>query len=196
MITYREKEIAQSVSKNFEKLGLFILTVDSANVTGRARGIVRHLILLRANRVQKVRILAETVTILTNVVVNLALVLELFVPLVDTVVRFGRLQATQNLFVVVGDSGDFLYSDGAVERVVGIKAAWVRLWFVCERVRRGDVLRWLQVDLKHLAKQNPILVLNLTHTLYFAQKRNGKFSLKRLRDDGPSRDRLVNESLN
>ena len=181
MITYREKEIAQSVSHYFEKLGSFILTVDSANVTGRARGIVRHLILLRANRVQKVRILAETVTILTNVAVNLALVLELFVPLVGAVVRLGRLQATQNVFVVVGDSGDFLYSDGAVERVVGIETAWVRLRFVCEHVRRGDVLRWLQVDLKHLAKQNPILVLNLTHTLYFAQKRNGKFSLKCLR---------------
>ena len=146
---------------------------------------------------QKVRIPAETVTILTNVAVNLALVLELFVPLVGAVVRLGRLQASQNVFVVVGDSGDFLYSDGAVERVVGIETAWVRLWFVFEHVLRGDVLRWLQVDLKHLAKQNPILVLNLTHTLYFAQKRNGKkLSLKRLRDHGPSRDRVVNECLN
>ena len=119
---------------NFEKLDSFILTVDSANVTGRARGIVRHLILLRAHRVQKVRILAETVTILPNVAVNLALVLKLFVPLVGAVVRLGRLQTTQNAFVVVGDSGDFLYSDGAVERVVGIEAAWVRLRLVCERV--------------------------------------------------------------
>ena len=175
MITYREKEIAQSVSHCFEKLlDPCQLTVDSANVTGRARSIVRHRILLRADRVQKVRILAETVTILANVAVNLALVLELSVPLVGAVVRLGRLQATQNVFVVIGDSGDFLYSDGAVERVVGIETARIRLRFVLEHVRRGDVFRWLQVDLKHLAKQDPILVLNLTHTLYSEQKKKRK----------------------
>ena len=74
---------------------------------------------------QKVWILAETVTILTNVAVNLALVHEFSVPLVGAIVRLGRLQATQNVFVVVGDSGNFLYSDGAIERVVGIETAWV-----------------------------------------------------------------------
>ena len=79
---------------------------------------------------QKVGILAETVSILTNVAIHPALELELFVPLVGAVVGLGRLKATQNVFVVIGDSGDFLYSDGAVERVVGVEAAWVRLWFV------------------------------------------------------------------
>ena len=86
MITYREKEIAQSVSHYFGKLGSFILTVDSANVTGRARGIVRHLILLRANRVQKVWILAETVTILPHLVELLPVQLVLTFPVFIVIV--------------------------------------------------------------------------------------------------------------
>ena len=79
---------------------------------------------------QKVWVLAETVTVLTDIAENLALIIKLLIPLVCAVMRLGCLQTTQNTFVIVGDSGDFLYSDGAIERIVGIEAARIRLWLV------------------------------------------------------------------
>jgi len=79
---------------------------------------------------QKVWVLAETVTVLTDIAENLALIIKLLIPLVCAVMRLGCLQTTQNTFVIVGDSGDFLYSDGTIERIVGIEAARIRLWLV------------------------------------------------------------------
>ena len=79
---------------------------------------------------QKVWVLAETVTVLTDIAENLALIIKLLIPLVCAVMGLGCLQTTQNTFVIVGDSGDFLYSDGAIERIVGIEAARIRLWLV------------------------------------------------------------------
>ena len=71
---------------------------------------------------QKVGIFAETVTVFAYIVKNAPLAFKIPIPLVRAIVRFSRLQTAQNTFIVIGDSGDFLDSDGAVERVVGIEA--------------------------------------------------------------------------
>ena len=71
---------------------------------------------------QKVRILAETVTIFSNIVENTPLTLKSPVPFVRAIVRLGRLQPTKNALIVIGDASDFLNSDRAVQRIVGIES--------------------------------------------------------------------------
>ena len=71
---------------------------------------------------QKVGIFAETVTVFTYIVKNAPLAFKIPIPLVRAIVRFRRLQTAQNTFIVISDSGDFLDSDGAVKRIVGIEA--------------------------------------------------------------------------
>lgn len=122
-------------------------------------------VLLSAHRVQKVRVLAETVTIRLNVANNFPLIFKVSVPSVSAVMRLGRLQAAQDVLVVIGHSGNLFDPHGPVERVVRVEAVGVRLGLFLEGVAADDVLRWFQVDLQHFAQQDSILVLDLTHAL-------------------------------
>ena len=69
---------------------------------------------------QEVGVLAETITVLSNVVEDPALALKLSAPFVSAVVGLCRLQATKNVLVRISDPGDLFYSDGPVERIVCI----------------------------------------------------------------------------
>ncbi len=113
---------------------------------------------------QKVRVLAESIPSLLYLVQLLALVFELVFPLLVIVVRLSSLEAIQNAFVVVGDAGDFFDPDSSVKRCVGVESIGVGLWLF-KHASYSHVLRLLQVYLKHLAKEDSILVLDFTHAL-------------------------------
>ena len=113
---------------------------------------------------QKVRVLAESVSSFLYLVQLFALVFELVFPLLVIVVRLGSLKAIQNAFVVVGDAGDFFNPDSSVKRCVGVKSIGVGLWLF-KHARYTHVLRLFQVYLKHFAEEDSILVLDLTHAL-------------------------------
>lgn len=125
--------------------------------------LLAHCVLLCANRVQEIWVLAETVAILYHIVEDASLAIKLLVPLVCAVVRLSSLQATENILVRVGDSGNLLNSDRTIKRVVSIQAIWIRFLLLLYHFRRYHIFRWLQVNLQHLAKKDPVLVLNLTH---------------------------------
>ena len=90
-----------------------------------ASGIVRHSLLLCADGVKEVGGLAETVAILLNVIEDSPLPIKVFIPLVRAVVGFSRLQTAKDVFIIIGNSGDLLDSNGAVQRVVGVEAIGV-----------------------------------------------------------------------
>ena len=115
---------------------------------------------------QKVGVLAESVAIFVDVADELALALEVIIPLFRAVVRPGPLKAIQDAFVVVRDPCQLLDPDGPVQRVVRVESARVRFRLVSDVHRPHDVLRRFQIDLKHFSQQNPVLILNLAHTLY------------------------------
>ena len=134
------------------------------DVTVRAWGSkIGHSVLLGANRVQKVGIFAETVTVFTYIVKNAPLAFKIPIPLVRAIVWFRRLQTAQNTFIVISDSCDFLDSDGAVKRIVGIEAIWIWFWLDRESIGRNDIFWGFQVNLEHFSEQYSILILNLTH---------------------------------
>lgn len=78
---------------------------------------VRHerILVMSGDRVQEVRIFAVAVTVALNLIEGFALAFELRLPLFVAVVRFRPLQATQNAFVLVGHSGNLLYSDCTIQ---------------------------------------------------------------------------------
>ena len=115
---------------------------------------------------QKVGVLAESVTVFVDVANELALALEFIIPLFRAVVRPGPLKPIQDAFVIVRDPCQLLNPNGPVQRVVRVKSARVRLRLVKDVGRPDDVLRRFQIDLKHFPQQNPVLILNLAHTLY------------------------------
>jgi len=114
--------------------------------------------------VQKVGVLAVAVSRLLDLRQGLALVLELVLPLLVAVVRSGTLKATENVFVIVSDSCDFLNPDRPVERCIRVESIWVRLWlFIEHALVKADVFGLFEVNLEHFSEQDSILVLDLTH---------------------------------
>jgi hypothetical protein len=124
---------------------------------------------------QKVRILAESITNFSDLIECFALTLELGLPLFVTVVRSGALEPIEDTFVVVGDAGDFLDTNCPIQRRVRVQAVRVRL----ERLFKltssnAHVLRFLQIYLKHFSEKDSVLILNFTHTFYINREEDFK----------------------
>jgi len=98
---------------------------------------------------QKVGVLAVTVSILLDLTQVLALMFVLELPRLVVVKRSSLLQASKNVFVLVCHSCDLLDSHRAIERGVRVESIRVRLWHLSSG--RYNILRLVEVDLKHLA---------------------------------------------
>lgn len=112
---------------------------------------------------QKVGILAETVSIELNLLQVFALHRELPLPVLVAVVGARVLEAPQDVFVVVCYARDLLDTHRSIQRSVRVQSVRVRIRHL--GCRRLHVFRFIEINLEHLAQQNPVLVLNLTHAL-------------------------------
>jgi len=133
-------------TENKKKFNLW-LTVECRHIGIGATGctvvrlLLTHYVLLCADRVQEIWVLAESVAILYHLVKYASLTIELPIPLVCTVMWLGGLEATENILVGVGDPGNLLNSHRPIQWVVRIQSVWIWLKLIFDYFGRDDVFR-------------------------------------------------------
>lgn len=112
---------------------------------------------------QKVRISTIRIRIVPNPLLQPLLLLVLFGPFACGVCRLRLLQASQKLSIVFGYFSYFANPRSSVQGIVSIEAFRVGVWNF-KSARLGLLLLRFGINLQHFAKQDPILVLDLTHS--------------------------------
>ena len=89
---------------------------------------------------------------------------EIFLPSYNRVVRLSSLQPIQYLSIVCGNLPHFYYSVSLIEGIIWVESFGIR-WRLCISFFVSCAF-WVFVTYKeHLSQQDPVLELNLTHTL-------------------------------
>ena len=107
------------VSRTFKKI-ITIRLDDRLTVVGCGTLIRIHAryIVHSRNRMQEVRVPTETITVLLNLTQIFALRFVVLLPGFIAVMRPSVLKATQNVPILVGHTGNLLYANSTIERLI------------------------------------------------------------------------------
>ena len=115
--------------------------------------------------VHKVWMLAEPISIPFDVVSVLPLPHVLFLPLDGRVVRWCTLKSVENVSIVIGNLAHFNNPVRFIKWVVWVEGPGIRFWHLMTFLV-GYTFWVLVINQQHLPQQDPILILNVTHSLY------------------------------
>ena len=126
---------------------------------------------------EEVWIAAVGIRVVPNALLQLLLLPELFVPLACRIGRLRLLKASQKLSIVFRDFCNFTNSRSSVQGIVRVEAFGVGFWHFKGTIILRLLLLWFCINLQHFAEQDPVLVLDFTHSLcrMFNKKVREKF---------------------
>ena len=124
--------------------------------------------------VEEVRIAAVGIRVVPNALLQPLLLSELFVPLASRVSWLSLLKTSQKLSIVFRDFCNFTNSRSSVQGIVRVEAFRVGFWHFKGTIILSLLLLRFCINLQHFAEQDPVLVLDFTHSLCRIQKKVSK----------------------